>query len=91
MREVITKCNKQMISLLKKEGVYEFFRKLKRRYKRELQATIYISEDTCSEGYQGTLYQAEVFQTEHEPDLIFVSVCGDIYELLLNLEEYLNA
>lgn len=80
-----------MVQLLKDGGKYNLYRYLKRRYKHELKAKIYISTDTCPDEYpQRTLYQAEVFQEDNEDGLIYVTIATTLDEVMDNLKEYLD-
>lgn len=88
-RGIIKKAYRSMIEMLTKEGLLNEFRIIKRKFSKQLKATIYIYEDACPEFYEGPLYVAEI--CKDLPDGLLNTIVQPSLDLLLReLEDYLN-
>lgn len=88
-RGLMRKAHKKMLHLLEAEGLQDEFRIIKRQFKKDLEATIYIYVDNCPEFYEGPIYVAEIFK--ELPDGLIHTIAQPTLELLFReLEDFIN-
>ena len=86
---LISFARREQRKLLQQAGLEKEWRRLQRRFRKELGADIYLYQDSCPEFYNGPLYVTEV--VKNLPDgLIYVTVKSSVDEVVRDLEDYLN-
>lgn len=90
-KEILKQIKQEQKELFKDSGLYKEFRRLKRRFKREIFADLFVVQDE-EEGYpDNKFFTAEVTREwDDNIELIYMQGAKTLDSLLRELEDYLD-
>lgn len=88
-RGLLNQALKEQRNILQKEGLEKEFRRLQRRFKKEIGSKIYLYCDSCPEFFEGYFYVTEIVEIK-TGNLIYVCARPSVPEVLRELEDYIN-
>lgn len=90
-KEILKQIQKEQKELFKDSGLYKEFRRLKRRFKREILADLFIVRDEEEGNPDNKFFTAEVTREwDDDIELVYMQGARTLDGLLRELEDYLD-